>query len=38
MFECTVCKSTNTYTLMDGTRVCRKCGHRGKDYEEESEL
>jgi hypothetical protein len=25
---CPICLSANTYTLIDGTIVCRKCGHR----------
>lgn len=28
LFECKLCSSTNTYTLVDGTKVCRKCGLR----------
>ena len=27
-FICENCGSRNTYTLMDGTKVCRRCGHR----------
>jgi len=26
--HCPVCLSKQIYTLKDGTRVCRKCGHR----------
>jgi len=27
-FRCEECKSTMTYTLVNGTLVCRRCGHR----------
>jgi len=27
-FMCKKCESTNTYTLVGGTRVCRRCGSK----------
>lgn len=27
---CSKCGSSNIYTLKDKTKVCRKCGERGK--------
>lgn len=32
--SCPRCRSFFTYILKDGTRVCRKCGHREKPKEE----
>ena len=29
-FRCGKCNSAQTYVKKDGTRVCRKCGHREK--------
>lgn len=26
-FDCDLCGSTNTYTRLDGHRVCRRCGN-----------
>ena len=35
--KCEKCKSTNTYTLQDGTLVCRRCGHRNKKQEKKND-
>ena len=32
-FRCSKCGLLSIYTLKDGTRVCRTCGHREKKLE-----
>jgi len=32
-FPCQKCKSSQTYALADGTRVCRRCSYREKPQE-----